>query len=87
MPIFDGERPVGGLEESSVMAKILEDQSLLGGAVRDIMDEPFPVLNPNDTIEQAKQLFARKVPAILVEQNGTVIGLITKSDIISFIVT
>ncbi len=87
MPIFDDNRAVGGLEESSVMAKILEDQSLLGGAVRDIMDEPFPVLKPEDTIEQAKQLFARKVPAILVEQNGAIIGLITKSDIISFIVT
>ena len=87
LPVVDSGQSVGSLEEGQLMAKLFENQERIDGLVREVMEKPFPMLSVHDRLEQAKTIFTRKVPAILVEQNGEIRGIITKSDIISFIAT
>ena len=85
MPVLENGKSIGSLEESSMMGKILENQELITAPVREIMDPGFPVVHVNDSIEKAKRLFSKKHAAILVKDDDKLIGIITKSDIISFI--
>lgn len=87
LPVVDAGKSIGSLEEGQLMAKLFENQELIEGLVREVMEKPFPMLSVHDRLEQAKAIFAQKVPAILVEQNGEIRGIVTKSDIISFIAT
>ncbi len=87
LPVVDTGESTGSIEEGQLMAKLFENQERIDGLVREVMEKPFPMLSVYDRLEKAKALFAKKYPAILVEQNGEIRGIITKSDIISFIAT
>ncbi len=85
LPVIENGQAVGSLEESNMMSRILENQDLITAPVREIMDPSFPILEINDTIDQAKKAFSKSAPAILVRDGDQLVGIITKSDLISFI--
>lgn len=85
VPVLDEGKSVGSLEESALMARVLESAELLEQSVRPVMEASFPVVHADDTLEHAKYLLARRYPAILVQDHDQLVGLITKYDLISFI--
>lgn len=85
LPVIDQGRSVGSLEESSLMARILEDGSLIDATVEAVMDESFPIIDAGEPIDHAKTLLAHNQPAVLVQELGQLIGIITKSDLLEFI--
>ena len=85
VPVLEGDKSVGSLEESMLMARVLDDSGLLDTSVRSVMEESFPVVHQDDTVEHAKYLLARRYPAILVQEHGKLVGIITKYDVINFI--
>ncbi|KAA3619684.1 MAG: cystathionine beta-synthase [Calditrichaeota bacterium] len=87
LPVVEDGKAIGSIEEGFLMASLIENQERIEGLVEEVMDKPFPLLSAHDKINQAKTLFAQKHPAILIEKNGELRGIITKSDIISFIAT
>lgn len=87
LPVLEKGAAIGSIEEGQLMASLIENQEKVDGAVKEVMGRPFPVLSTTDSVDDAKKLFAQKYPAILVAQNGNLVGIITKSDIISFIAT
>lgn len=87
MPVIRDGKTIGSLEEGALTGKILDNQDLLNANVENVMDEPFPVLEEGDTIDHAKTLFSQKHAAILVKHQDSFSGIITKSDIITYIAT
>lgn len=87
MPVLTDGEAIGSLEEGSLTGKLLENAELLNATVREVMEEPFPVLTEDDTIDKAKELFSQKHAAILVRERDKLTGIITKSDIITFLST
>jgi cystathionine beta-synthase len=85
LPVIEDTRAVGSLEESALMGRVLDDANLLDKPVRSVMEESFPIVQHDDTLEHAKYLLAHRYPAILVQEHGQVVGIITKSDLIDFI--
>ena len=80
MPVFDGEKPVGSISESTI-AKKLDKIKTLDVRVKDIMDECFPTV-PEDASLTAIRGILLEYPAVLVQKNGVVTGIVTKADIL-----
>ncbi len=81
LPVLDEGRAVGSVRESHLMGKLLENRELLQAPVREVMDQPFPVVNDNVELERARQ-YLKSSPAILVEEYGRIIGIITRHDVL-----
>ncbi len=86
LPVIEEQRCVGSLEESTLLGQVLETSTLLEQPVRGVMEASFPIVHHDDTLEHAKYLLARRYPAILVQEHGKFVGIITKYDLINFIV-
>jgi len=86
LPVIEEGRSVGSLEEAALLNRVLEADALLDQPVRGLMDASFPIIHHDDTLEHAKYLLARRYPAILVQEHGKFVGIITKYDLINFIV-
>lgn len=86
LPVIEEQRCVGSLEESTLLGQVLETSALLEQPVRGVMESSFPIVHHDDTLEHAKYLLARRYPAILVQEHGKFVGIITKYDLINFIV-
>ncbi len=81
MPIIDEGNSVGSLREGRLMAKLLNNRDLLQAAVSEVMDAPFPVVNETVEAERATK-YLKHSPAILVEEYGRIVGIITRHDVI-----
>ncbi|MDZ7361062.1 MAG: cystathionine beta-synthase [candidate division KSB1 bacterium] len=84
LPVIEDGKSIGSLEESTLMGRILENASLIDQQVRVVMEPSFPIIQHDDTLEHTKYLLARRYPAILVQEHGHLVGIITKSDLIDF---
>lgn len=79
IPVFDEEKHVGSVKESTLIHNI--DRNLSLKKVKDIMEKPFPIIDSEDPIDVAKSLLEFH-PAVLVARKGKVVGIITKSDLL-----
>jgi predicted transcriptional regulator len=82
-PVIENDRIIGKITESLIISKSTgKDPMLL--TVNEIMDEVLPSVPPETTIEQV--IFLLKYnPAILVISKGNLLGIITKADIMEYI--
>jgi cystathionine beta-synthase len=81
IPVIDEGKSVGSLREGRVMGKLLDNRELMNAPVSEIMDEPFPTVNESVEIESATK-YLKKSPAVLVEEYGRIVGIITRHDVL-----
>jgi len=86
LPVLEDHRSVGSVEEGPLTSRVLEDQAVLDDTVKNVMAASFPVVRYDDTLERAKYLLSQGYAALLVEELGQLIGVITKFDLIEFLV-
>ncbi|MEM2811019.1 MAG: CBS domain-containing protein, partial [Candidatus Korarchaeum sp.] len=79
LPVISGDRVVGSLTEESIVNRVgsISTETL----VEDIMGSPFPILPADASVSLAREIL-RSYPAVLVQENGRVVGIVTKSDIL-----
>ncbi len=81
LPVIEDGKSVGSIKESRILTKLLENRELANSPVSEIMDKGFPVLDVEDGMNSIiKRL--QKSPAVLVENFGRIIGIITRADIL-----
>jgi predicted transcriptional regulator len=51
------------------------------------MDPPFPVVEAGQQADAVAKLLSKSNPAVLVRSNGSLIGIVTRSDMLSFLMT
>ena len=85
LPVFDGEKQVGSLQETSILNYLLTDPSAKTNAVSDVMNQPFPEVDSDVSLEELSSLLTREVPAVVVKEGNKVKQIITKSDLINTI--
>ena len=49
------------------------------------MSEPLPLIRSDQPLDQVTRLLASRNPAVLVQENGAVIGILTRFDMLQFI--
>ena len=87
LPVMDGPNCVGSVADWSLSARSLDDTKLLDVTVSQIMDPPFPVVDENQTADSVAKLLSKSNPAVLVRTNGKVTGIVTRSDLLSYLMS
>ena len=64
------------------MARSLAQPSLLDRPVKEVMEAPFPVVDAACPAEQVAPMLSRDTPAVLVERNGELIGIVSRFDLL-----
>ena len=82
IPVIDGTDCVGSLSEGSLMARTLEDGTLLERSVAEVMNAPYPVVDAQLPLERLTALLSRDTPAVLVRRDGKLGGIVTRYDVL-----
>lgn len=85
LPVLDGANCIGSVSESVLASRGLEDSKVLDRTVGDVMDAPFPVVDDGLPVDQVVKLVTKSNPAVLVRQNGLFAGILTRSDLLHFL--
>ena len=85
LPVFRGSDVVGTIYDNELLKIVLQDATALDRPVDSVMAEPLPVIPADQPLEQVTRLLAQRNPAVLVRDNGAVIGILTRFDMLQFI--
>ena len=85
LPIMEGVNCVGSVSDWSLSAKSLENTKLLDATVTEVMDPPFPMVDSEQPVDAIARLLSKSNPAVLVRSNGRVLGIVTRSDMLSYL--
>jgi cystathionine beta-synthase len=81
MPVLEEGRAVGSLRENRVLAKVVRNRDLLNEPVSEVMEASFPTVDVDaSSSEVARRL--QTSAAVLVEEYGRIIGIITRHDVL-----
>jgi len=81
IPVLDEGRAVGALRENRVLAKVVRDRELLDRPVSEVMESSFPTVDVDaSSTEVTRRL--QISPAVLVEEYGRIVGIITRHDVL-----
>ncbi|HEX5876206.1 MAG TPA: pyridoxal-phosphate dependent enzyme [Pyrinomonadaceae bacterium] len=81
IPVLEEGRAVGALRESRVLAKVVRNRDLLSSPVSEVMEASFPTVDVDaSSTEVTRRL--QTSPAVLVEEYGRIIGIITRHDVL-----
>src|SRR6266536_652936 len=84
LPVLEGDRVVGMVDESDLLVAALDDTSRLRAPVRDVMSTRLRTVPPSTPIRELMPLFeAGLVP--LVVDGGELVGLVTKIDLLNYL--
>lgn len=81
IPVLEEGRAVGSLRENRVLAKVVRNRELLSSRVSDVMETSFPIVD----VDESSSEVARRLqtsPAVLVEEYGRIVGIITRHDVL-----
>jgi cystathionine beta-synthase len=85
LPVMENGNCVGSVSESGLSAAALEDVKVLDKTVADVMDPAFPTVESGQTADAIVKVLSKANPAVLVRDNGTVRGIVTRSDLLAFL--
>lgn len=81
IPVLEDGRPVGSLRENRVLAKVVRDHHLLHAPVSEVMEASFPTVDVDAGAQEVTQQL-QSSPAVLVEEYGRIVGIITRHDVL-----
>ena len=87
LPVMDGANCVGSVSDWSLSARSLEDTKVLDLTITEVMDPPFPVVDDQQTADSVAKLLSKSNPAVLVRTNGKMTGIVTRSDLLSYLMS
>lgn len=81
IPVLEEGKAVGALRESRVLAKVVRDRDLLSTPVSEVMESSFPTLDVDASSNEVTRRLQTS-PAVLVEEYGRIVGIITRHDVL-----
>ena len=79
VPVIDRDRVIGTVTEESIMRRLGSD--IANQTAEEVMTSPLPIVDENMSVEKVKALLG-KHQGVLVSQNGKIVGIITRSDVL-----
>ena len=76
---------VGSIRERSLLERVFRDPDALQASVAEVMDPLLPMVPADDPVEIAFERL-RDRPAVIVEREGKALGVLTRSDLLEFLV-
>jgi cystathionine beta-synthase len=75
---------VGSVQERTLLDRLYRNPEVVSAQVSTIMDPPFSLVDANEEIERVFPLLSTGSPAVLVQREGRVAGVITRADLLDF---
>jgi len=86
LPVLEAGRSVGSVRENRALSKVVKNRNLLESAVSEVMEASFPIVDVDaSSNEVTKRL--QSSPAVLVEEYGRLVGIITRHDVLDIKLT
>ncbi len=86
LPVFNPRmQPVGTILESNLLSGLLDGTAHLDDAVGGRMESPLPRISADAPATEAARLLANRSPAVLVEEGGGILGILTRFDLIEYV--
>ncbi|MGB3327615.1 MAG: cystathionine beta-synthase [Thermomicrobiales bacterium] len=76
---------IGSLQERSLLDHIFRDPAVLNATVRSVMDDPFELIDAGEDVESVIPKLASTTPAVTVQRDGILIGVITRADLLDYV--
>jgi cystathionine beta-synthase len=83
--VFDGASCVGSVSEAVLTAQALEEPKTLERSVADVMEAPYPMVDAGQPADSIVKLLTKSNHAVLVRTDGTVQGIVTRGDLLGFL--
>jgi len=90
LPVVAADNPdqvVGSVGERGLLKRALEGPHLLGSAISDVMEAPFPVVENADPVREAVELLTGEGQALIVAERGRPVGIVTRTDLLESLVS
>jgi cystathionine beta-synthase len=85
MPVLDHGRPVGGILDHELMSTVIDRPPLADSPISALMGPGFPLVNIDSLIDDViKQVKSKKTPAVLIEEDQKINGILSRYDLIEF---
>ena len=84
IPVMRGNDVIGTLEESEILKAAMSNPAAIDRPVDAMMKEPLAIVSADEHAEQITKLLVRD-PAVLVQRDGAIIGILTRYDMLQFI--
>ena len=81
IPVLEEGRAVGSLRENRCLAKVVRNRELLNSSVSEVMEASFPTVDVDASSKEVTRRLQTS-PAVLVEEYGRIIGIITRHDVL-----
>ncbi|HEU4631357.1 MAG TPA: pyridoxal-phosphate dependent enzyme [Gemmatimonadaceae bacterium] len=85
LPVLDGESCVGSVSEAALTARALEEPKTLERSVADVMEAPYPIVDAGQPTDSIVKLLTKSNHAVLVRSDGAVQGIVTRGDLLRFL--
>ena len=85
LPVMEKNNMVGSITEGTLINAVLQKTSLLDQPVKNIMEPSLPKLEADTNIEHAVDLLGKKNPAVLVEDDSKIVGIVTRFDMLEYL--
>ncbi|CAN5616493.1 cystathionine beta-synthase [soil metagenome] len=86
IPVLEDGRAVGSLRENRVLAKVVRNRELLESPVSEVMEVSFPTVDVDASSNEVTRRLQTS-PAVLVEEYGRIVGIITRHDVLDLKLT
>jgi len=63
----------------------LKDRKAAERPVRDVMEKPFPIVDPGSSLEKIYRMLLRGSPAVLVGSERKLEGIVSRIDVIEYL--
>ncbi len=83
IPVEDTSGIVGALDETDLLRRYLADKDVADLPIKEVMHEPYPVVEKTTSIDEVSKLIHKENNAVLVHLGNGKYHIITKHDIIS----
>ncbi len=76
---------VGSISERTLLDRVYRDPDVLTRPVQEVMDTPFGLVDANEEVERVFPLFTGGATAVLVQQAGKVVAVVSSADLLSYV--
>ncbi len=78
----DPQTIAGAVTERGLLRRGVEDPSLLGAEIVDVLEPPFHAVPAGDPVREAVDLLSGQTEALLVTEEGRPAGIVTRADLL-----
>lgn len=87
LPVLENGSCVGSVTEYALTQRGLESSRFLDAVVGEVMDEPFPTVDADQHVESVQKLLSKTTPAVLVRGGDAIQGIVTRSDMLAYLMS